>query len=146
MVLVATVTPVVAGCAVGAVVGLLRRRWIAVTVEGWSMAPALRPGDRILVRRRSGAALRNGQVVVLYRSPPGRPTELVIKRVAALPGDAVPAVILPALGQGAADRVPAGKLVLFGDNTARSADSRVIGYYQLSDVVGVVARPLNPAR
>ena len=79
-----------------------RRRLVLVTVSGASMSPTLRDGDRVLVRRRRLPAVHRGDIVVL--EPPhdprvdyatrsrrlgGRPWN--IKRVAALPGDPIPA-------------------------------------------------------
>lgn len=57
-----------------------RRRLVVVTVEGRSMEPTFEDGDRVLVRRRSLADVRNGDVVVLeppetsdYLSAPPKP-------------------------------------------------------------------------
>lgn len=67
-------------------------------------------------------------------------SERVVKRVAALPGDPVPPVVA---GADADLRVPAGRLVLLGDNPAESADSRQFGYVAAQGVVGVVLRHLR---
>ncbi|HUH16456.1 MAG TPA: nickel-type superoxide dismutase maturation protease [Methylomirabilota bacterium] len=85
-------------------VAVVARRWVdVVEVRGRSMAPALQPGDRLLVVR----ALRTPQIgdVVLARDPrePGRE---LIKRVA--------------------DVVPQG-VVLHGDNPSASTDARIFG-------------------
>ena len=74
-----------------------------VKVDGWSMAPGLLPGDRLLVARTR--RLRPGDIAV-GEDPrePGRP---LIKRVAA--------------------REPDGRLVLLGDNPPASTDSRTFG-------------------
>ena len=60
--------------------------WAMARVRGPSMAPTVRSGDRLLVRRvRSARAVRTGDVV-LARFP-ARPELLVVKRVRrALPG------------------------------------------------------------
>ena len=60
--------------------------WALVRVTGPSMSPAVRSGDRLLVRRvRSADAVRPGNVV-LARFP-SRPDLLVVKRVRrAVPG------------------------------------------------------------
>ena len=55
----------------------------AVAVRGRSMAPALLPGDRLIVRRRRGEP-RVGEVVVVR--DPRRPDRELIKRVAAVDG------------------------------------------------------------
>ena len=55
--------------------------WVLARVRGPSMAPAVRSGDRLLVRRvPPGARLRPG-AVVLARFP-SRPELLVVKRIA----------------------------------------------------------------
>jgi phage repressor protein C with HTH and peptisase S24 domain len=60
--------------------------WVKVRVRGPSMAPTVRSGDRLLVRRvRSTGGVRPGDVV-LARFP-SRPELLVVKRVRrAVPG------------------------------------------------------------
>jgi signal peptidase I len=132
-----------------------RRRYVVVRVNGASMVPALRPGDRVLVRRGHGGQLRAGAVAVL-RAPPagcGAGPELppgsrnrvseswVIKRVAAAHGDAVPESVRAAVGGIAI--VPPGMLVVLGDN-ARSTDSRLWGFLSADHVLGAVIRRLPP--
>jgi signal peptidase I len=135
------------------IVVVLRRRFIVVTVTGSSMAPVLLPGDRVLVRRRAMSGLRVGQIVVFGRppddclvrdsdAPPSR-VQWAIKRVAALPGDTVPAVARSAVGGHAV--VPPGLLVVLGDS-AGSIDSRTWGFLSAPDVLGVAVRPLNRSR
>ena len=113
--------------------GWLRLGWLVITVTGPSMRPTLKPGDRILVRRTSVGRIRAGQIVVLATDH-----SLIIKRVAAAPGDHVP----PDLDLDAEDRVPPGQLVLLGDNRDESVDSRRHGYYDGAHLVGVAVRPL----
>jgi nickel-type superoxide dismutase maturation protease len=60
-----------------------------IAVAEWSMEPALRPGDWLLVRRRMSARrpvpVRPGQIVVARH--PGAPAMLLVKRaVRELPG------------------------------------------------------------
>ena len=124
----------------------VRRRLVVVTVEGPSMEPALRDGDRVLVRRVPLPKVRTGQMMVARRpSLPGRPEDagpLLIKRVVAVGGDPVPAEVRAAIGD---DRVPHGCLVVLGDNRARSADSRHWGYITAEHLLGVVLRGMSPA-
>lgn len=68
---------------------------------------------------------------------PERSRHLMIKRLAALPGEPVPAAVRGRLGTGA---VPPGAVVVLGDNLAESVDSREIGYFPLERVVGVALR------
>ncbi|MFI6764670.1 S26 family signal peptidase [Streptomyces sp. NPDC050355] len=141
----------------------LRRRLVAVTVRGASMEPAYRDGDRVLVRR--GRLPAPGQVVVVRDLPDTGPTTapdlgpsatavpatparavpvpaLLIKRVAAVPGDPVPRARVAALAGVPERYVPHGQLVLLGDNPAASFDSRHRGYFAAAQVVGTVWRSL----
>ncbi|MEV7230788.1 signal peptidase I [Polymorphospora sp. NPDC051019] len=117
--------------------GWLRLSWLVVTVTGPSMQPTMHPGDRILVRRTSASRIRAGQIVV-FDADPG----LIIKRVAAVPGDRVP----PGLPLDVEERVPPGRLLLLGDNCGRSIDSRQHGYYDGACLVGVAVRSLARRR
>ena len=131
---------------------VLRGYFVVVTVTGGSMAPGLMPGDRLLVRRKAKHGLRVGHIVVFGQqrdeclgwdsdvSPP--PIQWTIKRVVALPGDAVPAVACPAAGGLAV--VPPDMLVVLGDNDG-SVDSRTWGFLPAADVLGVAVRRLSPS-
>jgi signal peptidase I len=131
----------IVGCAVAAV----RRRYLVVTVRGSSMCPTYYDADRVLVRRtrsvRPGGPGR-GEVIVL-RPPVAELagiSPLLVKRVAAVPGDEVPpdfrrAVPLPV--------VPPSRLLVRGDND-RSADSRSFGLVDFGLVIGTVVRPGRP--
>ncbi|MFG1810800.1 S26 family signal peptidase [Streptomyces sp. NPDC049040] len=151
----------VALAAAAGVLGLLRlrRRFLVVTVHGESMLPAYRPGERVVVRRTPAGALRAGQVVVLRGDgpAPGRNTagreapgaaqgpraRWIIKRVTAVPGDPIPRDTVPALRSAPGTRVPAGRLVVLGDNPERSHDSRHAGYLAADRLYGVVLRKLG---
>ncbi|MGI5237915.1 S26 family signal peptidase [Dactylosporangium sp. CA-139066] len=116
-----------------------RRLLVVVTVFGPSMEPTLRPGSRLLVLRIR--RLRVGRIVVLHpvagQKVPGG--DLLVKRVAALPGDPVPASVLAAVGGRPGDRVPERRVVVLGDAPAASADSRNWGFAAVTDIVGVMA-------
>lgn len=86
----------------------------AVVVRGRSMAPALLPGDRLIVRRR-GRGPRIGEVVVV--GDPRLPDRELIKRVANVDGD---------------------RVTLLGDNPERSTDARDFGPVDASAVRWVV--------
>ena len=122
-------------------------RWVAVTVTGDSMAPAFSNGDRVLVRRSPLERLTVGTVVVvswptLHESyVPGSDRPWLIKRVAALPGDLVPESVSAAVDGGT--HVPPRQLVLLGDNSGGSLDSRTFGCVPGDLVLGTVVRRLR---
>ena len=130
-----------------AVVMMLRRRVVVVSVIGASMAPTLRHGDRVLVRRMPCEAVRRGDVVVfreLTACRPGDPTglrdaALLVKRVAAVAGDPNPP-FLPAWARRQSGVVPPGHLVLLGDNAEVSRDSRQFGSVAADRLLGVAVR------
>ena len=148
--------------ALAAIVWAVRRRLAVVTVAGESMWPTYRTGDRVLVRRAGLSELRPGQVVVIEQPAiggawitpvprwPGSSRKWMIKRVAALPGDTLPDLALPPSaplpGLAAGGVVPQGSLIVLGDNTARSFDSRQFGYCPADRLLGIVLRPLGPLR
>jgi signal peptidase I len=135
-------TAAAAVVALGAVAWRTRRAYLVATVRGPSMSPTYREGDRLLVRRVAPAALRLGDVVVLTMpaGPVVDEVELMVKRVAATPGDPVPD------GIPVCERlVPPGRLVVLGDNPHASYDSRRVGYFDASTLVGVVVRPMRRA-
>jgi signal peptidase I len=99
---------------------LLRR----VEVVGSSMEPGLLPGDHLLLLRLG--RIRRGDVVAV-RHPRHRDT-VVVKRVAALPGEAVTC-------DGAVLHAGSGYVVL-GDNLGDSHDSRGFGAVARALVLG----------
>ena len=149
---------VAAGLVLAAGVCLLRRRLAVVAVIGPSMQPTLVAGDRVLARRVGPGDVRAGQIVVIEKPGddgawpaghrPARPREWMIKRVAAVPGDPRPAFMPVRAGGGSGGAtlvVPAGQLVVLGDNPARSLDSRQLGYIPADRVLGVVTRSMRRA-
>lgn len=133
----------------------LRRHLAVIEVYGVSMAPALRPGDRVLVRRTPLARVRAGDIVV-YRdagtdAEPRRGSRAfarrglgdqvwTIKRAVAVPGDPVPASVAPVVAARPGSPVRAGCLVVLGDNLPHSYDSRDCGYVSAELLLGVVRR------
>jgi signal peptidase I len=129
----------VLAAAVGGLMLVLRRRFVVVGVEGRSMAPALLPGDRVLVRRVGVARVAPGQIVVVAMTADRAPDDppWLIKRVVAVPGDPVPVDRVPRLAPG---RVPDHRLVLLSDNPDAAYDSRRVGYFDAEDLLGVMVR------
>jgi signal peptidase I len=134
----------------------VRRRWAVVTVSGVSMVPTFVDGDRVLVRRVAPLAVRVGDVVVLQQHARDRewdtaplPVRAVggkrwyIKRIVAAPGDPVPPEAAHGVGDPAGTPVPAGRLIVIGDNTEESTDSRFWGYAPADRVLGVVVRRMT---
>lgn len=66
------------------VVWVARRLFVQATIEGGSMEPTLRPGERVIAM-----SLRRPQPghVVLFQSPWSRGPELLVKRVESLTSD-----------------------------------------------------------
>jgi signal peptidase I len=149
---------VVMAAAISAVtlVTVLRRRFAVVTVDGPSMLPALSPGDRVLVRRIGLDQVRSGDVVVFEKPgdsgwplpPTGRVSgrQWLIKRAVAVPSEPLPVIFRSRWPNLSDDVVPAGNLVVIGDNVAGSYDSRSIGYIPGDRLLGVMARRITPAQ
>lgn len=136
----------------GIVLITVRRRFTVVRVNGQSMLPTFKPGDRVLVRKVRAGALRRGQVVV-FESPhggkrntgsPSGPggSRWIIKRVAAISGDHVPPDVA-AVCASAGACVPAGQFVAIGDGRS-GIDSRRFGYVPTERVLGVAVRTMQP--
>ncbi|GIH15642.1 S26 family signal peptidase [Rugosimonospora africana] len=165
-------TVVVLGSVLGAVLllavagGWLKAVLVVVTVTGASMEPALRSGDRVIVRRTLGRRVRRGQIVMFRLPeqarpaagthpdlPPAEPVRggrrlddrFLLKRAVAVPGDAVPDRVDPALRRQAGTPVPENRLVVLGDNAPASFDSRNFGFVASDLVLGVVLRPVPGA-
>ena len=117
------------GAAVGLTAGVVARRgYDVVEVRGRSMAPTLLPGDRLVVESRTFArrAPRPGELVLA--ADPRQPRRELVKRVAAVDGEA-------------------GTLELRGDSAPESTDSRTFGALPLTEVRWrVTARYWPPAR
>ena len=101
------------GLAAGISVG---RRWLdVVEVRGGSMAPALVPGDRLLVESHSYLSRRPRPGEVVLAADPREPERELIKRVASIDARAASAE-------------------LRGDAPAISTDSREFGAVPLSEI------------
>lgn len=95
------------------------RRYMPVRVEGPSMLPTLRPGDRLIVDLRTRPV--PGDIVVARRPDGIR----IVKRVRAIDGDGV---------------------WLAGDNQPMSTDSRSIGPVAADGIAGVAVGRYAPLR
>jgi signal peptidase I len=129
-----------------ALVAMVRRRWVVVTVEGNSMSPTLHDGQRLVARRliapRLDRDLSRGDIIVFVLpswrdNPELRHISHRVKRIAAVPGDVVPDWARQALGAADDARVPEGQVVVVGDNPV-SQDSRELGYIDARCIVAVV--------
>jgi signal peptidase I len=125
-----------------------------------SMAPALQPGDRVLVSKMSYRLhdVNRGDIVVFKRPPhlqAGPEVKDLVKRVIGLPGDTVEArdgqMIVngkaldePYIAQGAVTtpvaptHIPPKHYWVMGDNRSVSEDSRYFGSISGSSIVGRV--------
>ena len=121
------VPAVVAGLAVTAAAAVVAWRWwrpFRVAVEGDSMEPAFRAGDRLVVTRRG--RIRSGVTVVALH--PSRPGFELIKRVRYGPGDLGPT----------GTRLGDDEYWIEGDRPDRSTDSRSFGPVPRTMIRGVV--------
>src|SRR6478609_1506699 len=111
---------------VAALLVLLRRSLVRLRISGPSMQPTLRSGQRVMYLRAGRIAARTGRIVVatVPAHLRGGNRSLVVKRVAATAGQPMPAEVCAAAGLPAGAVVPRGQVVLLGDNTAASHDSR----------------------
>jgi signal peptidase I len=113
---------------IGATV-ICRIAFFPVTVAGNSMQPTLRTGDRLLARRCFlGGSIQTCDVVVLQHALGHGSDRLLIKRVVAIGGQAVPC---------SDTRVPAKAVYVRGD-APHSLGSRQLGAIGCGDVQGVV--------
>ena len=121
-----------------------RRRLMVVTAYGSSMEPTFPTGTRLLVVRTR--RVRTGDIVVLQHQDGERPgdafaSDFLVKRLAATPGDQVPASVAAVVDADDGGLVPPGMAVVLGD-AEDSTDSRAWGYVPLGDVVGRSIRQL----
>jgi signal peptidase I len=124
----------------------------ATRVFGQSMEPNLHTDQRIVVEKLTYRFQlpQRGDVVVLKLS--GNTSELLIKRVVALPGETVevhggrvwidgqpldePYLTQPTMGEMPPRTVPDGYLFVMGDNRGSSNDSRAFGPVPVEQIVG----------
>lgn len=97
------------------------------SIPSASMEPTLRAGDHIVVTAYHSAPKRGD--VIVFRAPVSS-DELMVKRIAGTPGDAVEA------GAGRVIIVPAGCYFVVGDNRKDSFDSRNWGVLRRDLIVG----------
>ncbi|GAA2276721.1 hypothetical protein GCM10010430_73280 [Kitasatospora cystarginea] len=107
------------------------------------MAPQYFPGDRVLAARGWFVGRpRTGDVVVVRRpsgmADPGHGNaKLLIKNVAAAPGDPEPEIFTAATGNPVGTPTPDGCYLVLGRHVA-SEDSKRWGYVKRRDIVGRV--------
>jgi signal peptidase I len=125
----------------------LRACLLSITVRGSSMEPACHSGQHVLALRAARGRPVTGDVVVVRDPfarespvPRGRPDLYIVKRIAAVAGEPVPESVRTAVGAHEGAKVPPGQIVVLGDNSAASIDSRNCGYLPTRDVVGIVLR------
>ena len=123
-------------------------------IHGDSMAPAYRSGSLVLLEKRP-AAYERGDAVLCRSAALGRS---VVKRIAALPGDALKieggalyingeyAGAMPEDPAALPEVVPAGCFLLLGDNRGRSVDSRsaALGLVSEEQLRGRILFPVRP--
>ncbi|MCX4750516.1 S26 family signal peptidase [Kitasatospora sp. NBC_01287] len=130
--------------AVGLVAVLLavRLMFVVITVDGHSMEPQYRPGDRVVALRGRLLGRPVTGDVVLIRRPSGANggSVLFLKNVVAAPGDPVPTLFAAITGDRAGRATPDGCYLVLGRHRA-SEDSKNWGYVSSRDIVGKALRP-----
>ena len=96
-----------------------------VTVRGWSMSPALLPGERLLFDRLAYVRDRPRKGDIVLVTHPLRMELRMVKRLGGAPGDAV--------GERALSR---DEYWVLGDNPDGSTDSREFGPVSRRDLLG----------
>jgi len=143
---------VVQPIAIAVVLAVIARAAVHIySIPSRSMAPALEPGDQILVTRYFRALPERGHVIV-FRSPSGG-DELLVKRVVGVPGDLVDSrlgrvrvgghtlaepYVMRAASTGSIEAmvVPQDAYYVLGDNRDDSLDSRSWGVVRQEQVIG----------
>jgi signal peptidase I len=145
-------------CSFAVVVGMFGYGFRLVRVKGHSMDTTYHDGQWLLLRRPNwpSPSLRVGDVVVFRMDK-----DLLVKRIAALPGQEIPrekiALLVSPSHQRPGDwetalvstepaRVPEGQLYVLGDNPPVSDDSRSFGTVPISALLGRVIRWNEPGR
>ncbi|MFP5252759.1 MAG: signal peptidase I [Actinomycetes bacterium] len=146
---------------VAVVLLLVLRAWVVepLVISGGSMAPTLAAGDHVLVEKLLPKRAWHRGDLLAFTAPDGT---LMVKRAVGLPGDRVglrDGVLVvngrrmdePYVDQEAVDsvyygpvRVPAGHVLVMGDDRGASIDSRQFGPVSVTDVEGRVAAVLWP--
>ncbi len=129
-------------------------------VDGGSMEPTLRTGDRVLITKGYDTPARGD--IVSFRATISDKPDTLIKRVVAIPGDTVEIRGDKADVNGSESPYDAGTLVgspefhigpfivpegavyVLGDNRAVSLDSRFIGPIPISNIRGAVTWIIAP--
>lgn len=130
-----------------------------VTVDGESMTNTLQHGDSLIMISRF-YQLEHGDVVVIDHNE-GEP---LIKRIIGLPGDVINVDdegrvyrngaaldepytrdgITPTMGASFPYTVPDGYIFAMGDNRVESLDSRMLGAFLITDVLGETVYRISP--
>lgn len=98
---------------------LILRQRKAFVVDGESMSPTLKSGDKVLVH--PDAPITAGDIVLAHH--PFRRSTQLIKRVCEITAD--------------------GEYFLIGDNPGESTDSRTLGAFRLTNILGKVVCKLH---
>lgn len=144
---------------VGITLALLLRAGVAEArrIPSESMLPTLLPGDRVMVDKLTPrfTGLKRGDIIVF--DPPFEAPAPYIKRIIGLPGETISVeggrvwINGEALAESYLNQaphylfgpviVPAGKILVLGDNRNQSNDGHIWGFLEISSVKGrAVAR------
>ncbi len=141
-------------------------------VSGWSMHPALSPGERVIFDRLAYARSRPRAGDIVLARHPARPGITFVKRIAAVPSDPLPFGVsgepipnianetapmpqpsgwggINAPGSANPRSLLPGEYLLLGDNPDFSTDSRDLGPFRRRDILArawIVYWPAERAR
>jgi signal peptidase I len=132
-----------------------RARWLILTVQGESMDPTLKDGQRIVARKvrrhpRGRRDFGRNDIVVFrlserfIRRHDSANLPLRVKRITSIEGDPMPDWAQSHSWANGSTHVPQGKVLVLGDK-ANSQGSPQLGFIDAASIIAVVRAPAEAA-